>query len=60
MNKPTRASWGENLGHEIYKGLSLGAEFRYHFGQQENTNLVVPSDVQFGTEEYITNDQFTQ
>lgn len=43
-----------SIGHQIYDGLSIGAEFRYNFGEENNSSSVVPNDVQFGTNE--TND----
>jgi len=44
-----RAYFG--FGYEAFKGFNIGGEFRYNFGQEQNSSSVVLSDVQFGTNE---------
>jgi len=43
-----------SLGTNIVDGLSIGAEVRYNFGEENNSSSVVLDGVQFGTNE--TND----
>lgn len=40
-----------SIGTQLVEGLSLGAEIRYSFGEEENSSSVVRSDVQYGTNE---------
>lgn len=43
-----------SLGVNLIDGLSIGAEVRYNFGEENNSSTVVLEDVQFGSNE--TND----
>lgn len=40
-----------SIGHEIVKGLSIGGEFRYNFGEEVNSSSIAFSNVEFGTNE---------
>jgi hypothetical protein len=50
----TRAYLG--AGFKINKQLSMGAEFRYNFGEELNSSSVALSNVQFGTNEVNESD----
>lgn len=41
-------------GAQIFKGLSIGAEYRYIFGNEQNSSSVAFSDVALGTNEINT------
>ncbi len=43
-------------GYKITKRLSLGAEFRYNFGQETNSSSVALNNVQFGSNEVNKSD----
>ncbi len=40
-----------SLGYQLLDALSLGAEFRYNFGEETNSSSVAINTVQFGTNE---------
>lgn len=44
-----RAYFG--LGYQLIKGLNIGGELRYNFGEEINSSSVVLADVQFGSNE---------
>ena len=39
------------IGHELFKGLSIGGEFRYNFGEEVNSSSIFVDGVEFGTNE---------
>lgn len=39
------------LGHELIKGLSIGGELRYNFGEETNSSSIALRQVEFGTNE---------
>lgn len=41
-----------SAGYEVYKGLSLGASFKFDFGRIQMTDWLTVSGVQFQTQEY--------
>ncbi|KQC31905.1 membrane protein [Nonlabens sp. YIK11] len=40
-----------SLGHELFKGLSIGGEFRYNFGEEINSSSIFINGVELGTNE---------
>lgn len=49
-----RAYFG--IGYEVINGLNLGVEYRYNFGEEENTSAVKLPGVELGTKELNTTD----
>ncbi|WP_194850910.1 hypothetical protein [Nonlabens antarcticus] len=39
------------LGHQLTKNISIGAEFRYNFGEETNSSSIAFSNIEFGTNE---------